>query len=185
MIGQHETYFKNADAFVVCYAVDDRKLVPSPVSSVHFITIQKLRTRSQNIRTNSALSRNEFSKKFPFEEWETMIFLQIPRMLVATKLDSPLRQISLDSGNALSAQLQCSFAETSAEHDINVVEVLSLPLVSLHSLLFEVFEEVVSQIRYVQGMKKKMEEDQTLSLCRCLLGWSTPFNNPLWTNSSP
>lgn len=62
-----------------------------------------------------------------------MIILQIPRMLVATKLDSPLRQISLDSGNTLSAQLQCSFAETSAEHDINVVEVPFIPFISISS----------------------------------------------------
>ncbi|GMT24932.1 hypothetical protein PFISCL1PPCAC_16229 [Pristionchus fissidentatus] len=122
--GQHETYFENADAFVVCYAVDDK------------------RSYEHAVRIFSQIARYRGTHS-------------IPRVLVGTKLDSPSREISLDSGNVLSAQLQCSFAETSAMHNINVTEV---------------FEEVVSQIRYVEGMRKKMEKDQSPSLFCCLLG---------------
>ncbi|PAV74640.1 hypothetical protein WR25_25641 [Diploscapter pachys] len=47
---------------------------------------------------------------------------QIARVLVGCKSDSHYREVSLEEGSDLSAQLQCSFAETSALSDFNVYE---------------------------------------------------------------
>ncbi|WKY05939.1 hypothetical protein Q1695_006279 [Nippostrongylus brasiliensis] len=61
----------------------------------------------------------------------------IARLLVAAKCDSEHREVSADEGNTLSAQLSCSFAEVSSRLSINV---------------HEVFEELVSQLRYIESV---------------------------------
>ncbi|CAB3409064.1 unnamed protein product [Caenorhabditis bovis] len=48
---------------------------------------------------------------------------EIARVLVGCKCDSEYREVYAEEGNDLSAQLQCSFAETSAAQNLNVIEV--------------------------------------------------------------
>ncbi|KAK6747560.1 hypothetical protein RB195_000637 [Necator americanus] len=69
----------------------------------------------------------------------------IARMLVAAKCDSDYREVSPQEGNTLSAQLRCSFAEASARMNINV---------------HEIFEEMVSQLRYIETMSKRNKQLQ-------------------------
>ncbi|PIO64680.1 Ras family protein [Teladorsagia circumcincta] len=83
----------------------------------------------------------------------------IARLLVAAKCDSDYREVSPEEGNTLSAQLSCSFAEVSARMNINILEV---------------FEEMVSQLNYIETMTYARRADQPLyrnssnSLC-CFL----------------
>ncbi|KAK6043751.1 Ras family protein [Cooperia oncophora] len=71
----------------------------------------------------------------------------IARMLVGAKCDSDYREVSAEEGNTLSAQLNCSFAEVSAKMNINV---------------HEVFDEMVSQLHYIETMEHGRRTDQQL-----------------------
>ncbi|KAK5972303.1 hypothetical protein GCK32_001634 [Trichostrongylus colubriformis] len=71
----------------------------------------------------------------------------IARLLVAAKCDSDYREVSPEEGNTLSAQLSCSFAEVSAKMNINVQEV---------------FDEMVSQLQYIETMQYSRRADQQL-----------------------
>ncbi|CAJ0929188.1 unnamed protein product, partial [Mesorhabditis belari] len=63
----------------------------------------------------------------------------IARMLVGAQCDSAKREIDHDDGAQLSAQVQCSFAEVSAKHNINIVEI---------------FDELVAQMRYLKNQDR-------------------------------
>lgn len=60
-----------------------------------------------------------------------------------------------DEGNTLSAQLSCSFAEVSAKMNINVHEVIPLQNVAQRdeNNEFQVFEEMVAQLRYIETVE--------------------------------
>ncbi|KAJ1352251.1 Ras GTPase [Parelaphostrongylus tenuis] len=66
----------------------------------------------------------------------------VARLLVAAMCDSDYREVSPEEGNTLSAQLHCSFAEASAKRNVNIEEV---------------FEEMVSQLRYIETTSWKKE----------------------------
>ncbi|CAD6195181.1 unnamed protein product [Caenorhabditis auriculariae] len=72
---------------------------------------------------------------------------QIARVLVGCKCDADYREIYPEEANELSAQLQCSFAETSAFRDLNVNEV---------------FEECVSQLNYISILRQKSRPDSKI-----------------------
>ncbi|CAJ0604289.1 unnamed protein product [Cylicocyclus nassatus] len=69
----------------------------------------------------------------------------IARILVAAKCDSDYREVSPDEGHTLSAQLRCSFAESSAKMNINV---------------HEIFEDIVIQLRYVETVSRTVSRNQ-------------------------
>ncbi|KJH45928.1 Ras family protein [Dictyocaulus viviparus] len=77
----------------------------------------------------------------------------IARLLVATMCDSIYREVSPEEGNALSAQLRCSFAEVSAKRNVNIQEI---------------FEETVSLLLFIENMrysKEDVQQNQKLPFC--------------------
>lgn len=80
----------------------------------------------------------------------------VARLLVAAMCDSDYREVSQEEGNTLSLQLHCSFAEASAKRNVNIEEA---------------FEELVSQLRYIEttsSKKKHVSHNSKNPLC-CLL----------------
>ncbi|CAJ0579718.1 unnamed protein product, partial [Mesorhabditis spiculigera] len=72
----------------------------------------------------------------------------IARVLVGAQCDAARREVAHEEGAILSAEAQCSFAEVSAKHGLNVTEV---------------FDELVAQMRYIRKQ-------------RTMPGMNTPFH---------
>ncbi|CAI5447749.1 unnamed protein product [Caenorhabditis angaria] len=108
-------YISFADAFVICYSISSRK------SFERAFELFQLVGQRRNVS-------------------------QIARVLVGCKCDaSAFREVSASEANSLSAQLQCSFAETSSLENLNI---------------FDVFDECVSQLNYIRILRRSNEDQE-------------------------